>query len=109
MREGMCPAREVRALGDYPRHRVIIPVYIPNLEGYFARSLDVLKLSLESLRLTAGGKAGITIVVNDCAPEVLRELERQYREGWIDQLLLNRTNRGRSTRWSRWPAGASSR
>jgi hypothetical protein len=95
MREGMCPAREAAPLRDYPRHRVIIPVYIPNLEGYFARSLDVLKLHLESLRLTAGGKAGITIVSNDCAPEVLHELERQYREGWIDQLLLNRTNRGK--------------
>ena len=95
MREGTCPAREAPPLEDYPRHRVIIPVYIPHLEGYFARSLEALKLSLESLRLTAGGKAGITIVSNNCAAEVLRELERQYREGWIDQLLLNRMNRGK--------------
>src|SRR3954447_14284291 len=75
MREGTCPAREAPPLEKYPRHRVILPVYIPNMEGYFARSLDALRLSLESLRITAAGKAAVTVVANDCAPEVLRELE----------------------------------
>ena len=95
MREGTCPARDAPKLPEYPRHRVILPVYIPNLEGYFARSLEVLRLSLESLRLTTAGRAEITVVSNGSAPEVLRELEERYHEGGIDQLLLNRSNRGK--------------
>ena len=94
MRTGENPSKTSHQLGGYARHRIIMPVFIPNSDGYFERSLDVLKLCLESLRLTAGGKASVTIVSNGSAPEVIEELERQRRSGWIDQLLLNGTNRG---------------
>ncbi len=72
-----------------------MPVYIPHLDGYFTHALEILKLCLESLRLTTAGKASVTLVSNDSAAEVVSELKRQYEGGWIDQLLLNQKNWGR--------------
>lgn len=95
MRIGRNPAKDGPELSGYGRHRIIIPVYIPRLDGYFEHSLEVLKLCLESLKLSVAGKANVTIVSNGSSPEVVAELDRQYRQGWIDQLLLNRENRGK--------------
>ena len=95
MRTGENPSKTSPRLGGYAHHRIIIPVYIPGLEGYFERSLEVLKLCLESLRLTAVGKASVSLVSNGSAPEVIRELECQRKAGWIDQLIVNGTNRGK--------------
>ena len=49
MRLGNTPTKEKPELTDYLRHRVIIPVYIPTLEGYYKDALAILKLCLESL------------------------------------------------------------
>ncbi|MGA7731717.1 MAG: glycosyltransferase family A protein [Chloroflexia bacterium] len=95
MRIGSYSAKEDPALRAYGHHRIVVPVYIPNLEGYFAQSLDVLKVCLESLHRTADAKARITAVSNGSAPEVVAELRRQLDLGVLDQLLLNGTNRGK--------------
>ncbi len=95
MRDGANPSKINSELPEFMRHRVIVPVYIPNTDGYFKHGLEILKLCLESLRLTAAGKASITLVSNDSCDEVVRELKRHYDAGWIDQLLLNQRNWGR--------------
>lgn len=95
MRTGMNEVVKQDHLSGYLRHRIIIPVYIPHFSGYFEHSLEILKLCLESLRVTTAGQASITIVSNGSAPEVVAFLQRYYEEGWIDQLLLNNVNRGR--------------
>lgn len=88
---------EVKGVGldGYLRHRIVVPVYIPKLEGYFEHALEILKLCLESLRLTTAGKASVTIVSNGSIEPVTNELRQQYETGWIDQLVLNQQNRGR--------------
>jgi hypothetical protein len=95
VRQGVNPGLEDNGLGGLRRHRVIVPVYIPKLSGYFEHALEVLTLCLESLRLTSEGKASVTLVANGCAPEVVAGLQRQHDCGWVDQLLLNRDNRGK--------------
>lgn len=95
MRIGINPVRDNTLLNTYGRHRVIISVYIPNFEGYFENALEILKLSLESLRITASGKASITIISNGSCPSVIEELKRHYENGWIDQLLINHVTRGK--------------
>jgi hypothetical protein len=72
-----------------------VPIYVPALSGYFEHALEVLELCLDSLRHTASGRASITLIANQCAPEVLRRLEEHRAEGWLDQLVINRTNRGK--------------
>lgn len=95
MRIGVNPAKSQPGLSEYGRHRIIVPVYIPHLDGYFQHAIEILNLCLESLRITASSKAAITIVSNGCAPAAIEEMERRYREGWVDQLVLNRCNRGK--------------
>ena len=77
------------------RHRVILPVYVPRLTGYFKDAPEILSLCLESLRLTAGDAVAVTVVANECVHEVMAMLQRQYDRGWIDQLIINRSNQGR--------------
>jgi hypothetical protein len=72
---------------------VIVPVYIPNLEGYFQSAVEVLRLCLESLRVTTSNRASVTIVSNGCVPEAVEEMERHL--DWADQLILNGRNRGK--------------
>jgi glycosyl transferase family 2 len=95
MRLGNTPTKEKPQLTDYLRHRVIIPVYIPTLDGYYKDALAILKLCLESLYLTGAGKVSITVISNNSASSVVKELERFYQLGWIDQLVLNQKNRGK--------------
>ncbi len=95
MRNGHNPAKVNPELPSYARHRIIIPVFIPSLDGYFESSLSTLRLCFESLRLTTVGKANITVVSNGSAPQVVEELDKYYQQGWIDQLLLSRKNRGK--------------
>lgn len=95
MRLGTNPAKDAAPLPAYKRHRVVIAVYIPKLEGYYTRSLEVMRLCFESLYLTTNGDVSLTVVSNGSAPEVVQELERMQNAGQIDQLILNSTNRGK--------------
>lgn len=94
MRVGKNPAKGT-ALPTYGRHRIIVPIYIPHLEGYFEHALSVMTLCLESLWLTTKGRAAITVISNGSAPSVVAALQRLSEAGRIDQLVLNDSNRGK--------------
>jgi len=49
MREGQNPAKFVNEVEKPNRITVAVLTYIPFLSGYFAQSLDVLKVCLESI------------------------------------------------------------
>src|SRR5262245_44610991 len=93
MRVGINPAKSQTHLGEYGLHRVIVPVYIPHLEGYFQHAIEVLRMCLESLRVTTSRMAAVTIVSNACVPEAIEEMERH--RVWVDQIVLNSHNRGK--------------
>ena len=95
MREGVNPLKLNPQLEPFGRHRIIVPVYIPSLDGYFRHSLEILRLCLESLYLTTGERGKITVISNNSVKEVLHELEQFYQKGWIDQLIVNRKNWGK--------------
>ncbi|MGE0128185.1 MAG: hypothetical protein AB7U82_08900 [Blastocatellales bacterium] len=93
MRVGANPAKSETGLDGYGLHRIIVPVYIPHLEGYFQHSIEILRMCLESLRVTASNKVAVTIVSNACVPAAIEEMERHL--DWVDQLVLNHHNRGK--------------
>lgn len=95
MRIGTNPAKLSPKIDQYGLHRVIVPVYIPHFSGYFAQALDVLRLCLDSLWLTTGGRAAVTVVTNGCDRAVVEEVDRRRHEGQIDQVVHNRRNRGK--------------
>ena len=97
MRIGQNPEKSNVELSTDILHRVVIPVYIPNLdEGYFKDGLDILKLCIESLLNTIHNKTRISIINNGSCVEVstyLDELYEQHIE--IDQLLNSKINLGK--------------
>ena len=87
MRIGYNPLRnEVHQPSDCI-HQVIVPVYIPNDEGYFKDGLKILDLCLQSLFKTAHSKTFITIVNNGSSPEVAAYLDGLLRKRQIDELI----------------------
>lgn len=75
-------------------------VFIPELAGYWAEGLDVLKLCLDSLRATAPSSAELLVLDNGSCEEVRSELEKRFATGEIDQLILSRRNLGKVGAWN---------
>lgn len=75
-------------------HQVVMPVYIPNQDGYFKDSLTILKLTLESLFKTTHNKTFFSIVNNGSCNAVVDYLEHLYKKGSIQE-LIHTTNIGK--------------
>jgi len=95
MRIGSNPKKAAPELQSYGLHRLILPVYIPNQEGYFTQALDILKICLESVRLTKRPATAVTVVANGCCEPVLQFLAAEHQRAWLDQLVINAENRGK--------------
>ena len=95
MRVGKNPEKGAPPLAAYGRHRVIVPVYVPHQGGYFERAIEVIGLCLQTLHRSTAGRAAITVISNGAAAPVVEELERGFRAGWFDQLVLHERNRGK--------------
>ncbi|WP_188049580.1 glycosyltransferase [Flavobacterium sp. GP15] len=68
-------------------HQLIIPVYIPNNEGYFSDCFKILQLCLNSLFKTVHSKTFITIVNNGSCEEVVNYLNGLYNNEFIKELI----------------------
>ncbi len=88
MRVGANPSNRVRLDGEKAFHRVIIPVYIPNAEGYFQNAMEVFRLCLFSLHRTSYTRLLVAVVANGCSDDVADELRSLQKEGWIDELTI---------------------
>lgn len=95
MRIGHNPNRDTPTPYQTGLHRVVIPVYIPNEDGYFAGAVEILRLCLASLRLTKTPDTRVTLVSNGCCERAVRELTAAHQDGWIDELVLKRENAGK--------------
>jgi hypothetical protein len=95
-RVGINPARNRVSSYRPARVTVAVLVYLPYLEGYWQRRLDVLRLSLASLIRHTEGPYDLLVFDNGSCPEakeLLRELQRQ---GAIRYLITARENIGKS-------------
>ena len=96
MRVGSNPEVKNKDIVINAYHRIIIPVYIPNFEGYFSELLEVFKLCLESLLKTVHSKTRITIFNNNCHPLVKEYIDSKYAEtNLIDQVFHSKENLGK--------------
>ncbi len=94
MRIGFNPNKDRQTeTGDF-FHQVIIPVYIPNQEGYFRDSFQILKYCLESLLKTIHNKTFVTLVNNGSCVEVVDYLNELYHDGKIKE-IIHSTNIGK--------------
>lgn len=94
-RIGVNPARGKSS--DYRPAKVTLAVlcYIPNLDGYFKRRLDVLKLSLSSLYTHTPQPFDLLVFDNGSCPPVVDYLRGLHADGVIDYLTLSASNIGK--------------
>ncbi len=78
-----------------PSHRVVIPVHIPEKEGYFGQLDQILELCLDSLQLASEPGLRVTVIANACAPDVVTSLTHRAERGLVDQLIVYSDNRGK--------------
>lgn len=87
MRIGTNPNKENSAVKSDYLHQIIIPVFIPNQEGYFKDTFEVLKLCLESLFKTVHDRTFITIVNNGSCEEVRLFINNKFEKGEIHEVI----------------------
>jgi hypothetical protein len=68
-------------------HQIVIPVYIPNQEGYFKDSLQILQLCLSSLFKTSHNKTYVTIINNGSCAVIVDYLNELYQQNKIQELI----------------------
>ncbi len=87
MREGHNPNKDKEIQTNDFFHQVIVPVYIPNQEGYFKDSLKILDFCLQSLFKTSHKHTFFTIVNNGSCTDVIAYLNLLHQENKIHELI----------------------
>ena len=106
MRKGQNPAKFVKDVAKPERITVALLNYIPFLSGFYAETLDVLKVSLESMHKDAGLPFDLMVFDNGSCAEVRDFLVKEKEEGRIQYLILSEKNMGKGGAWNVMLAGA---
>jgi glycosyltransferase involved in cell wall biosynthesis len=106
MRKGQNPAKFVKDVAKPERITAALLNYIPFLSGFYAETLDVLKVSLESMRKDAGLPFDLMVFDNGSCAEVRDFLVKEKEEGRIQYLILSEKNMGKGGAWNVMLAGA---
>ena len=106
MRKGQNPAKFVKDVARPERITVALLNYIPFLSGFYAETLDVLKVSLESMRKDPGLPFDLMVFDNGSCEEVREYLVNEKEEGRIQYLILSEKNMGKGGAWNMMLTGA---
>ena len=87
MRVGFNPHKDEPLEKTKYLHQVIIPVYIPNFEGYFRDSFTILKHCLNSLFHSIHEQTMITVVNNGSCKEVVEYLNHLFENHKIHEII----------------------
>lgn len=94
MRIGVNPAKSDSSKNKLKRHRVIIPVHIPNLtEPYFQNALDVLKICLKSLYDSINHNLTDVSIISDGSCKLVIDYLSEL--NWPDRLIIHQSNKGK--------------
>lgn len=106
MRKGQNPAKLAKTVAKPERITVAVLNYIPFISGFYTEGLDVLRVSLQSMRQEAGLPFDLMIFDNGSCPEVRDFLIQEKEAGRIQYLLLSEKNLGKGGAWNIILAGA---
>lgn len=87
MRVGFNPHKDEPLEKTKYLHQVIIPVFIPNFEGYFKDSFTILKHCLNSLIQSVHDQTMITVVNNGSCAEVAEYLNHLFEHHKIQEII----------------------
>jgi len=100
MRKGQNPAKFVKTVAKPERITAALLNYIPFLSGFYAETLDVLKVCLESMRNDAGLPFDLMVFDNGSCAEVRDFLIQEKEAGRIQYLILSEKNVGKGGAWN---------
>ena len=100
MRIGQNPAKSLQSVLKPRNITVAVVTYIPFISGFYAQSLEVLKLSLNSLRANTSESFDLMIFDNGSGAETVSYLQDQYAQGNIQYLVLSERNMGKGGAWN---------
>lgn len=100
MRVGQNPIKSVETVAPPSPVTVVVISYIPFLTGYYAQSLDVFKLCLDSLRENTKEEYGLLIFDNGSCEEVRNYLLEEQKQERIQYLFLSERNLGKPQAWN---------
>jgi glycosyltransferase involved in cell wall biosynthesis len=106
MRKGQNPAKFVKDVPKPQRITAAMLTYIPFLSGFYEETLDVLKVSLDSMCKEAGLPFDMLVFDNGSCPEARDYLIKEKEEGRIQYLILSEKNMGKGGAWNVILAGA---
>lgn len=95
MRQGLNLSKEQLIKDSKIKHRVIIPLYIPHQNNYYADALAVFKMCLTSIKKTSYYELHISVISDGCCLEVNKELQDLFNQGNINELILEHENIGK--------------
>ncbi len=106
MRKGQNPAKFVKDVAKPERITAAMLTYIPFLSGFYEETLDVLKVSLDSMRADPGLPFDLMVFDNGSCPEARDYLIGEKEAGRIQYLVLSEKNVGKGGAWNVILAGA---
>ena len=106
MRIGQNPAKFVKEVAKPARITVAVLNYIPFLSGFYTEALDVLKVTLDSIRASVDLPCDLLVFDNASCEEVRQYLLDEHQVGRIQFLILSEKNLGKGGAWNMMLAGA---
>lgn len=106
MRIGQNPAKSVKQVAKPARITVAVLNYIPMLSGFYADSLEVLKVCLNSIRETADLPFDLLVFDNGSCEEARQYLLDEHQAGRLPFLILSEKNLGKGGAWNMILAGS---
>lgn len=100
MRRGQNPAKSIDYVAQPEKITVAVVTYIPFLSGYYAQSLEVLKICLGSIFAHTEPPFDLLIFDNASCPEVISYLNQLRGEEKIQYLILSDANIGKVGAWN---------
>jgi glycosyltransferase involved in cell wall biosynthesis len=100
MRVGQNPAKFVEYVAQPEKVTVAVITYIPTLGGYYAQSLDVLKVCLKSIWENTSMPYDLFLFDNASCSEVRAYLNDIHTQGKIRYLILSEKNIGKAGAWN---------
>ena len=100
MRQGQNPVKQLTQVTKPQRVTAAVLNHIPFLDGFYSELLDVLKVSLSTLRENAGMSFDLLVYDNGSCKAARDFLLAEYEQGLIQTLILSDRNMGKGGAWN---------
>lgn len=95
MRKGKNLSKDILLPVSDSDHRIIIPLYIPEEEGYYKDAFTIFTYCLNSIHKTTFSNIKVSVISNGCCNSVNTKLFQLQQEQFIDELIIEKENIGK--------------